>query len=134
MTGLFTTMILGEARIQYRPPSNVLTPRTTTPAANAASPTISTALLDELRSSQPQLLQRLSRSVPGMLPKAYRWAGEMQEVAAYVGGPEREIYEGLSRLYRRVERALESDGREGGDVRVLMEFAERAKEALERGV
>jgi L-threonate 2-dehydrogenase len=39
-------------------------------------------LLAELESSQPQLLAWINRQVPGMPPKAYRWVGEMLEIAA----------------------------------------------------
>lgn len=39
-------------------------------------------LLAELESSQPQLLAWINRQVPSMPPKAYRWVGEMLEIAA----------------------------------------------------
>jgi len=39
-------------------------------------------LLAELESSQPQLFSWINRQVPGMPPKAYRWVGEMLEIAA----------------------------------------------------
>ncbi|KAI0077775.1 6-phosphogluconate dehydrogenase C-terminal domain-like protein [Panus rudis PR-1116 ss-1] len=132
--GVFTTMIL---------------------AANASSPATSQALLHELADSQPQLLQRITTSVPGMLPKAYRWVGEMEEISAFVSGDngepvgqgddalngasrsprrtggEEKIHEGLARLYERIERSMQ--GLDGGeDVRVLKEFAEDAKKVLEQ--
>ena len=39
-------------------------------------------LLAELESSQPQLLAWITRQIPTMPPKAYRWVGEMLEIAA----------------------------------------------------
>ncbi|MFI5266394.1 MAG: DUF1932 domain-containing protein, partial [Chloroflexota bacterium] len=39
-------------------------------------------LLAELESSQPQLFAWINRQVPSMPPKAYRWVGEMLEIAA----------------------------------------------------
>ena len=70
------------------------------------------------------------RSVPGMLPKAYRWVSEMQEIAGFVGGEEAKVYEGLASLYARVERSLQ-EGEGGEDVKVLREFVEEAKKAVE---
>jgi 3-hydroxyisobutyrate dehydrogenase-like beta-hydroxyacid dehydrogenase len=61
-------------------------------------------LAAELRTSQPQLLAWLIRSVPAMLPKAYRFDGEMSEIAEFIGEPEAggDIYEGMARLYRTI--------------------------------
>ena len=87
-------------------------------AAHAASPATSQALLAELNDSQPQLLQRISKSVPGMVSKAYRWVGEMEEISEYVGENEGDIHEGMANLYRRVENSLKQDGREAGDVSI----------------
>jgi hypothetical protein len=59
-----------------------------------------------------------------MIPKAYRWVGEMEEISGFVGGKEGEIYQGMSGIYERVERSL----REGNDdVVTLKEFVEKAK-------
>ena len=35
--------------------------------------------------SQPQLLAWLTRQVPRMPPKAYRWVAEMEEIGHFVG-------------------------------------------------
>lgn len=51
------------------------------------------------------LFQTIERSVPGMPPKAYRWIGEMEEIArtfADLGLPAR-MPEGAASLYRFVE-------------------------------
>jgi hypothetical protein len=68
-----------------------------------------------------------------MIPKAYRWVGEMEEIAGFVGEdvPGDEIYHGLAQLYARVESAL--GGRDGGigqEIEVLKKFAEDAGNAL----
>ena len=70
------------------------------------------------------LLERITRAVPEMIPKAYRWVGEMQEISGFVGGKEGEIYQGMSGIYERVERSLQGNG---GDVLTLKQFVEKAK-------
>ena len=67
---------------------------------------ISEALESELRTSQGALYASFERSVPGMPPKAYRWVGEMEEIAATFGavGLTPKILEGAADLYRFVER------------------------------
>ena len=59
------------------------------------------ALAAELAASQPDLLKYITRSVPDMYPKAYRWVAEMQEVAAFVSddAATRDIYTGIAALY-----------------------------------
>lgn len=58
----------------------------------------------ELASSRPDLLVYFGRSVPDMLPKAYRWVAEMEEIAAFAGedAAARGIYEAIARLYERL--------------------------------
>ncbi|KAJ6602192.1 6-phosphogluconate dehydrogenase C-terminal domain-like protein [Mycena sp. CBHHK59/15] len=104
-TGLFTTMIL---------------------AAYQSSPATADALLNELHESQPVLLKRISRVIPPMIPKAYRWVGEMSEIAAFVGEGEGDIYHGLSELYARIERSTKDES-EDGDIAVLSKFVAEAK-------
>ncbi len=43
------------------------------------------ALKAELAESQPALLGYLSRQVPAMYQKAYRWVAELDEIAAFIG-------------------------------------------------
>jgi L-threonate 2-dehydrogenase len=64
-------------------------------------------LIGELRESQAELLGWFERQVPRMPPKAYRWAGEMEEIAhtfADLGLPP-QMLEGAAALYRLVEQA-----------------------------
>jgi 3-hydroxyisobutyrate dehydrogenase-like beta-hydroxyacid dehydrogenase len=58
----------------------------------------------ELRDSQGALFQWFERQIPRMPPKAYRWAGEMEEIActfADLGLPP-QMLEGAAALYRLV--------------------------------
>ncbi|KAL7281176.1 hypothetical protein ACG7TL_004484 [Trametes sanguinea] len=101
-------------------------------AANASSPATAQALLRELADSQPVFLERMTRSIPGMLPKAYRWVGEMEEISSFVrdglGDGESHIHEGFAHLYNRIEKAL-PDGEEIG---VLKKFVEDAKAVVQK--
>jgi 3-hydroxyisobutyrate dehydrogenase-like beta-hydroxyacid dehydrogenase len=67
---------------------------------------LSAALRAELEASQRTVLEWIERSVPGMPPKAYRWVGEMEEIAATFGtlGLTPRILEGAADLYRLVEQ------------------------------
>jgi 3-hydroxyisobutyrate dehydrogenase-like beta-hydroxyacid dehydrogenase len=62
------------------------------------------ALHFELAASQSELLRRVTRSIPDMYPKAYRWAPEMEEIAAFVAGdpPTSRIFEALGQFCRRM--------------------------------
>ena len=95
---------------------------------------IAEALEAELRASQGALYSGFERSVPGMPPKAYRWVGEMEEIAATFGavGLTPKILEGAADLYRFVERS--PLGRETPEARTrgttLNEVVEILGEAL----
>ncbi|KAF8574244.1 6-phosphogluconate dehydrogenase C-terminal domain-like protein [Ramaria rubella] len=100
-------------------------------ATHASSPATSAALMRELSLSQPVLLQRTTRMVPDMLPKAYRFVGEMEEISEFVNtgvqGGTADIWQGLARLFERVAESV----REGGDdVKVLQGFVDDAKTAV----
>ena len=58
----------------------------------------------ELSSSQPALFAWLTRQMPNMYSKAYRWVAEMEEIAQFVGEDPaaRKFYEGAARLYERI--------------------------------
>ena len=49
------------------------------------------ALYQEMSESLPELLKTLGRQVPDMLPKAYRWVAEMEEIAAFTGESGRHV-------------------------------------------
>ncbi len=78
------------------------------------------ALLEELQRSQSQVLQVISRSVPDMFVKAYRFVGEMEEIADQSGRPSTAaIYKGIAALYTDI--AADQDGPKR-DVAVLDQF------------
>ena len=53
----------------------------------------------ELERSQPQLLAWFNRMVPSMYDKAYRWVGEMEEIADFTGPEAAAIYQAIARFY-----------------------------------
>jgi 3-hydroxyisobutyrate dehydrogenase-like beta-hydroxyacid dehydrogenase len=58
------------------------------------------ALRAEFAESQPQLLAWLRRQIPGIYPKAYRWVGEMEEIARFLTtDPTAEMFRGAARTY-----------------------------------
>ena len=64
---------------------------------------VADTLYAELGASQPQLMARLSGSVPDMFSKAHRWVAEMEEIANFVGDrAEREMFHGIAELYERL--------------------------------
>jgi hypothetical protein len=67
----------------------------------------------ELAESQPGLLAAAQRGVPGMVPKAYRWVAEMEEIAATFAarGLTPRMLEGAADVYRFVESAALPAGR-----------------------
>jgi len=69
------------------------------------------ALHRELSESQPALLAWLSRQIPLMYPKAYRYIAEMEEIAGFVGEDEaaRTIFDGATALYERIADDFEGD-------------------------
>ncbi|HUN43980.1 MAG TPA: DUF1932 domain-containing protein [Acetobacteraceae bacterium] len=71
-------------------------------------------LKQELRASQPALFGWLTRAMPRMYSKAYRWVAEMEEIAEFVGEDPagRQFYEAAARLYERIAADYEGDKRE----------------------
>lgn len=62
------------------------------------------ALRRELALSQPELLGWLSRQVPRMYPKAWRFVAEMEEVGHFAGdgSPTGDVYAAVARFYRDI--------------------------------
>lgn len=70
------------------------------------------ALEAEFSTSQPALFAWLTRQIPTMYPKAYRWDGEMREIAAF-GRDEAgvaKMYEGLAERYAAIGAAQAAKG------------------------
>lgn len=65
------------------------------------------ALHDELADSQPQFLAAAQRQLPSMVPKAYRWIAEMEEIATTFAGAGMTplMLQGAADVYRLVETA-----------------------------
>jgi L-threonate 2-dehydrogenase len=81
----------------------------------------SEALFAELSSSQKGLLPAITRSVPDMFPKAYRFVGEMEEIADHFGRDSSAgIYRGMAKLYQEIADDLASGGK--GEVAALAAF------------
>lgn len=78
------------------------------------------ALLEELQRSQPNILKGVSWAVPDMFVKAYRFVGEMEEIAEQSGRESTAaIYNGIADLYREI--AADQDGPKK-DVAILDSF------------
>lgn len=68
------------------------------------------SLRQELAESAPQTLARLTRAIPDMYPKAYRWIAEMREIAAFLGpdDPAAPAFESFAEIF--TEMAADRDG------------------------
>jgi putative dehydrogenase len=69
------------------------------------------ALKAELAESQQALNGFLTRQMPGMYSKAYRWVAELDEIAQFVGSehPEHAMLEAAARLYERIAEDVDGD-------------------------
>lgn len=74
------------------------------------------ALKAELAESRPDLLGYLTRQVPDMYNKAYRWVAELDEIAGFVGDdhPEHEMLSAAARLYERIAKDVDGQKLEIG--------------------
>jgi 3-hydroxyisobutyrate dehydrogenase-like beta-hydroxyacid dehydrogenase len=74
------------------------------------------ALQAELAESQPALLGYLSRMVPAMYSKSYRWVAEMEEISDFIGGDHAEhaMMEAAARFYERIAADFDGGKREIG--------------------
>ena len=82
------------------------------------------ALRRELAANQPQLWACLSRQLPDINSKAYRWVAEMEEIAAFLhntpGGEM--IFRGIAELYHRLAGAARQRGDAGNEIDALEDF------------
>jgi L-threonate 2-dehydrogenase len=92
---------------------------------------VADALEHELASSAPTLLASLSRGVPDMLPKAYRWVEEMRQIQDFAGGDSAagEIYGGAEHLYQRIAAGLPE---QSDEVKALLRFFDPRERASQR--
>lgn len=89
------------------------------------------ALKRELAESQPHFLAYLSRAVPRMYPKAYRWVAEMEEIAHFLdgAGDAADIYRAMARLYDGLADIAQAPRRDGDDIDRLTRFCADAAQA-----
>jgi L-threonate 2-dehydrogenase len=84
---------------------------------------VSQALWQELQDSQPDVLQLLGRALPNMYAKAYRWVGEMEEIAKFLqpetGGSE--MLNGAAHLYQDIAHDY-AGGADSERIALLTEF------------
>jgi 3-hydroxyisobutyrate dehydrogenase-like beta-hydroxyacid dehydrogenase len=76
------------------------------------------ALKVELAESQQALLGFLTRQLPGIYGKAYRWVAELDEIATFVGTdqPEHEMLAAAARLYERIAEDFDGEKKEIGEL------------------
>jgi len=72
------------------------------------------ALHAELAESQKPLFAWLTRQVPGMYPKAYRWVAEMEEISAFAGEDPAAgaFFAAAAQFYERMAADVDGEGRE----------------------
>jgi 3-hydroxyisobutyrate dehydrogenase-like beta-hydroxyacid dehydrogenase len=82
----------------------------------------------ELADSQPQFLAAAERGVPAMVPKAYRWIAEMEEIAATFedAGLTPLMLRGAADVYRLVEAGREAAGEPLADLDAVVAALRRA--------
>lgn len=71
---------------------------------NASRVGAADALREEMQESQQALLQRMAKATPDMLPKAWRWAAEMDEIATLNQGElaTEQLYRALGEICRQL--------------------------------
>jgi 3-hydroxyisobutyrate dehydrogenase-like beta-hydroxyacid dehydrogenase len=72
------------------------------------------ALKAELAESRPDLLAYLTRQMPGMYAKAYRWVAELEEIGGFVGDDhdEHAMLTAAARFYTRIAEDFASEKKE----------------------
>jgi 3-hydroxyisobutyrate dehydrogenase-like beta-hydroxyacid dehydrogenase len=72
------------------------------------------ALHAELADSQKPLFAWLTRQVPTMYSKAYRWVAEMEEISAFTGDDTAAgaVFDAFARFYERIAADVEAEARE----------------------
>jgi L-threonate 2-dehydrogenase len=70
----------------------------------------------ELERSHPAFVANFTRAVPDMFSKAYRFVGEMEEIADFAGEDEaaRQMYLAIADFYRRIAADFEGEKSETG--------------------
>lgn len=76
---------------------------------------VSATVKDALADSLPDVLGYVSKQMPRMYPKAYRWVAEMEEMSKFLAADPgaSQMLAGAARLYEQVARDLESQNPDG---------------------
>ena len=93
------------------------------------------ALRRELSESQPQLAAWLTRQVPRMFPKAYRWVAEMEEIAAFLGEDQasHDMFAAIAHLYEHMAAgAAKTSPAAEHDLAALLAFCSEAPDKLSK--
>jgi len=78
-------------------------------------------LFHELEASQPQLLAWFRRMVPSSFEKAYRWEGEMEEIADFIGADAAsDIYRAIARFYAQMAADAAGPNRDTAAIRAVL--------------
>ena len=79
-------------------------------------------LRGEFDRSQPALLPWFQRSIPAMYSKAYRFVGEMEEIADFVGEDPaaRKMYQAIAEFYTRLAKDFEGSQEETNALSALL--------------
>ena len=77
----------------------------------AAREGLAEALRSELARTQPAFLARIERALPDMLPKAYRWVAEMEQISEFIGDATEgaAIYQGAASLFESIAAECSED-------------------------
>jgi hypothetical protein len=91
------------------------------------------ALHQELEASQPHLLAWLTRQVPRMYAKSYRWVAEMEEIGHFLqdGTPSGDLFEAIARLYQDIAAVARAPS-DGDAIAHLSEFFVKPQEPQDR--
>jgi 3-hydroxyisobutyrate dehydrogenase-like beta-hydroxyacid dehydrogenase len=95
--------------------------------AIAAAEGVEPTLLAEWARSQPDLAARSERAAAGSAPKAWRWIGEMEEIAAgfAAAGLPAGFHEAAAEIFRRLEQYKDAPPPSIGEVARRLPRAER---------
>ena len=82
---------------------------------------VAEALARELAESEPQMFASLSKRIPEMMPKAYRWIAEMREISSFLADDTdgAGLYSAAAQVYEKIAIDFAKDG---ADVHTLRRF------------
>lgn len=85
---------------------------------------VADSLARELAESDPRIVEALSRRIPDMLPKAYRWVEEMRQISQFVtpDAAAAKLYGGAAELFDHIAQDAAAGGK---DSNALVNFVRR---------